>query len=73
MEWHKHSVGDIVTAHCCNGCAQRAGVSPKYPADSGMESWPCEVCGHYGIGSKAVCVVEEWLTLRVMRVYVEAE
>ena len=41
--------GDVVVVHCCDECARKAGVTPKLPADSGVASWLCEVCGHHGI------------------------
>jgi hypothetical protein len=60
----KHAKGDVVRVHCCDSCALRSGVIPQVPADSGVESWPCEVCGHYGIGSTTDCEVGDWLRLR---------
>lgn len=56
-------VGETIRAFCCDICARRANVTPKAPADSGVESWPCEVCGHYNIGSYMQCKVGNWLVL----------
>lgn len=64
VDFYKHKKGDIVRVHCCNECARAAGVQPKYPPDSGCESWLCEVCKHRGIGSVTDCVIGDWLTLR---------
>ena len=68
VDFYKHKKGDIVRAHCCNECARSAGVPPKYPPDSGKESWLCEVCGHHGIGSAIDCVIGDWLILRPITV-----
>lgn len=53
--------------HCCDDCTRRAGLVPKYPADSGVSSWLCRVCGHYGIGSRMDCERGEWGHLRPIR------
>lgn len=59
--------GDIVRIHCCDVCSRKAGIKPKRPADSGSRSLYCEVCGHYNIGSKMVCQVDDWLILKPLR------
>ena len=64
VDFSKHTVGDVVRVHCCNDCAYKAGVIPKYPADSGNKSWMCDVCGHFGIGSATDCTIGDWLILK---------
>ena len=64
VEFYKHKKGDTVRVHCCDSCVRNAGVQPKYPPDSGKESWLCEVCGHFGIGSATDCTIGDWLTLK---------
>ena len=64
VDFCKHKKGDIVRVHCCDDCARRADVRPKSPPDSGVESWLCEVCGHFGIGSATDCTVGDWLRLQ---------
>ena len=53
-----------VIVHCCDSCVRREGLTPKAPAESGTMSWLCQMCGHYGIGSKMECEVGEWLQLK---------
>lgn len=67
IEFHKHRHGDVVRAFCCNSCARLSGVTPKSPPDSGVSSWPCEVCGHYGIGSQTECEIGNWLRPRPLQ------
>lgn len=64
VDFSRHTVGDTVQVHCCDECARAHGVEPRTPPDSGVESWPCEVCGHYGIGSLMTCKIDEWLRLQ---------
>lgn len=64
VEFYKYKVGDVVRVHCCDDCAHRAGAQPKVPADSGVNSWLCDVCGHYGIGSATDCTIGRWLKLQ---------
>lgn len=61
VDFSKYGNGDVVAVHCCDSCARNAGVVPKSPADR----WQClcQVCGHYGIGSKTDCKVGDWLIL----------
>lgn len=66
IDFSQHKKGDVVRVHCCDRCARRQGVTPKVPADSGVRSWPCEVCGHYGIGSTMRCRIGDWLVLEVL-------
>ena len=60
----KLTKGSKLAAHCCDRCVQAAGLKPRRPADSGRESWRCNMCGHFGIGSFMVCEVGDWLVLR---------
>lgn len=64
VDFCKHHKGDVVRVHCCDDCARRSGVQPKSPPDSGVESWLCEVCGHFGIGSATDCTIGDWLRLQ---------
>ena len=64
VDFCKHKKGDVVRVHCCDDCARRSGVQPKSPQDSGVESWLCEVCGHFGIGSATDCTIGDWLRLQ---------
>lgn len=50
--------------HCCNTCAEYNNLKPKVPADSGTKPWLCEVCGHFGVGSLAICTIGKWLRLK---------
>ena len=63
VDFSKHKKGDVVAVHCCDSCARHAGSTPKFPADSGVESWSCDVCGHHGIGSLTDCKIGDWLRL----------
>ena len=67
VDFSKHKKGDVVAVHCCDVCARNSGVMPKVPADSGVSSWLCDVCGHYGIGSLTDCCIGDWLRLRPMQ------
>jgi hypothetical protein len=67
VDFSKHNKGDIVSVHCCDKCARAAKVTPKAPADSGVASWLCGVCGHYGIGSQMTCEIGDWLRLRPLQ------
>ena len=67
VDFSKHQKGDVVAVHCCDSCARQTGATPKAPADSGAASWPCYVCGHYGIGSLTDCEIGDWLVLRPLR------
>ena len=58
--------GDIIRVHCCDNCVLGQGIQPKTPADSGVASRLCEVCGHLNIGSTMDCLVGDWLRLRVL-------
>lgn len=64
VDFCKHHKGDVVRVHCCDDCARRSGVQPKSPPDSGVESWLCAVCGHFGIGSATDCTIGDWLRLQ---------
>jgi len=64
VDFSKHTVGDVVRVHCCDNCARKHHMKPKSPADSGIESWLCEICGHFGIGSAVDCTICNWLRLR---------
>jgi hypothetical protein len=66
LDFSKHKRGDVVEVHCCDRCAIQQGVRPKAPADSGVQSWLCEVCGHHGIGSRMECRIGAWLSLEVL-------
>lgn len=72
IDFSKHSVGDVVKAHCCDSCTRSAGLVPKAPAESGEASWLCAVCGHHNIGSTADCEIGEWLNLRPLQPNTEA-
>ena len=63
VDFSKHKKCDVVAVHCCDSCARNAGVKPKVPADSGVASWLCDVCGHHGIGSLTDCKIGDWLIL----------
>lgn len=67
VDFYKHKHGDVVSVHCCDSCARKAGVKPKIPADSGNASWLCDVCGHRGIGSLTDCEIGDWLRLRPLQ------
>jgi len=71
VDFSKHKKGDVVAVHCCDSCARAANAMPKAPADSGVASWFCEVCGHYGIGSMTDCEIGDWLRLRPLQPNVE--
>ena len=64
IDFSKYKKDDTVQTHCCDDCMRRAKNKPKYPPDSGTESWLCSVCGHYGIGSTVTCKIGDWLILR---------
>ncbi len=64
VDFSKHKVGDVVEVQCCDDCMHRAGLAHKIPADGGAESWLCDVCGHFGIGSKINATVCNWLRLK---------
>lgn len=64
IDFSKYKKGDVVTVHCCDSCTRKSGLTPKIPPDSGKESWFCEVCGHYNIGSQTDCEIGDWLRLR---------
>ena len=66
LDFSKHKKGDVVNDHCCDSCAYKQGVVPNFPAESGVESWPCQVCGHYGIGSSMPLLIGDWLSVRVL-------
>jgi len=63
--------GELMGAYCCDSCTIHAGYTPKYPADSGVESWLCEVCGQYNIGSMMDYKIGDWLTLLPLQPNVE--
>ena len=67
IDFSRYTIGDVVTVHCCDDCSRAADVVPKTPADSGVASWLCEVCGHFGIGSLTDCKIENWLRLRPLQ------
>jgi len=71
VDFSKYGKGDVVAVHCCDSCAINAGVVPKSPADSGVGSWLCQVCGHYGIGSKTNCKIGDGLILHPLAPNVE--
>lgn len=64
FDFSKHVPGDVVNVQCCDNCCHAHGVQPKFPPDSGVASWMCDVCGHYNIGSLVQCEVGRWLILR---------
>lgn len=64
FDFSAHTPGDVVVIQCCDHCCYKHGVRPKSPPDSGLSSWMCGVCGHYGIGSRMECEVGQWLNLR---------
>jgi len=64
IDLSRHEKGDVVQGYCCDSCSRRFGVRPNSPADSGIKSWLCDVCGHYGIGSRTDLEVGDWLGLR---------
>ena len=51
--------------HCCDDCIRAAGIRPKTPADSGVRSLPCAICGHYGIGSAMPTDRGQWGCLTI--------
>ena len=51
----------------CNGCAHRHKFKPKAPADSGVESRLCAVCGHFNIGSYEECTLGKWCAITPIR------
>ena len=63
IDFAKHKKGDVVTGHCCDSCARSAGLTPRFPPDSGRRPLFCEVCGHFGIGSRVPILIDTWLTL----------
>ena len=63
IDFSKNKCGDIVNVFCCDLCVRNANITPKCPADSGVSSQLCNVCGHYGIGSYTECEVGDWLNL----------
>ena len=67
IDYSKHKLGDILSMHVCNDCQYRQTKSIKSPADSGVESWYCEVCGHFNIGSKCRVQIGNWLSLNVVK------
>ena len=66
IDYSKHKLGDILSMHVCNDCQYRQTKSIKSPADSGVESWYCEVCGHYNIGSTRKVQIGNWLQLNIL-------
>ena len=67
FEAWKHKCGDIVMVFCCDSRMSRHKQTPKYPADSGVCSWLCDVCNHCNIGSFEYCVVGKRLDLYPVR------
>lgn len=65
----KYGRGDVIEVFCCNSCMYKNNLIPKSPADSGVGSWLCEVCGHCNTGSIEKCVIGEWLKLTPIAVY----
>ena len=51
----------------CNDCAHRHKFKPKAPADSGVESRLCYVCGHFNIGSYENCTLGKWCVITPIR------
>jgi hypothetical protein len=58
---------ELLEAHCCDNCCRRQGLDPKYPPDSGVSSWLCDICGHYGIGSAERIEAGDWLIKKIVR------
>ena len=67
VDFSKYRPGYVVAVHCCDECARKAGVVPKLPADSGVASWLCDVCGHHAIGSLMDCEIGDWLRLHPLQ------
>ena len=63
IDFYKFTTGDVVECHLCDRCARKSGLVQKDKADSSVSSWLCNVCGHYGIGSMASCLIGDWLIL----------
>ena len=61
IDFSKYKKGMTLTVHVCNECARKAKITTKEPADSGKQSWFCEVCQHHNIGSNMLCVIGSWL------------
>ncbi len=68
IDFYKYPAGSTVSGHCCDSCVRRAGIIPKYPADSHNSSYLCIVCGHYNIGSTMKCRVGDWLKITPVEV-----
>ena len=64
IDFNKHPVGTRLKTFVCDNCVHRAGLKAKTPSDSGVKSFYCNSCGHFGIGSKVVCEVQNWLVLK---------
>ena len=67
VDFSKYRPGYVVAVHCCDECARKAGVVPKLPADSGVASRLCDVCGHHAIGSLMDCEIGDWLRLHPLQ------
>ena len=64
IDFSKYTVGDIVIVHCCDECARRLDVNGYSISERG--NWPCEACGHYGMGANVPLVITNWLILRAL-------
>lgn len=61
----RNGEGGVMDLHCCDDCIRAAGIRPKTPADSGVRSLPCAICGHYGIGSAMPTDRGQWGCLKI--------
>ena len=59
-------VGDHVYVYVCDDCQYRQQKTTIKPPASGIKSFPCHVCGHYGIGSTVECVISDWPSVKVL-------
>lgn len=64
VDFSKVQVGNTISVHCCDHCIGIRNMKIKSPADSRGQSWMCELCGHFGIGSQMNCTVETWNRLQ---------
>jgi len=71
IDFNKYKVGDIVSVFVCDDCANSNMIKPKFPPDSGNESWLCRICEHFGIGSTSKCEITNWLSLKPLKKQIE--
>ena len=55
-----------IKGFCCQHCADECNLPRKQP-DSGSQSWMCNRCGHYGVGSYVEFRVGDWLVLQAVK------